>query len=49
MEVRAVPDAASFLAAVEPLLLADEARHNLMIGIARALAVRPEPFPSLRL
>lgn len=27
-------DAASFLAAAEPLLLADEARHNLLLGIA---------------
>ena len=38
MEIVDWPDAAAFLAHAEPFLLADEARHNLSIGIALALA-----------
>ena len=38
---RRVPDPAEFLAAAEPLLLADEARHNLMLGIAGNLRDHP--------
>jgi uncharacterized protein len=34
MEAVRLDDAAEFLAEAEPLLLADEARHNLIIGIA---------------
>ena len=34
MEVVRLDDAAAFLAQAEPLLLADEARHNLILGIA---------------
>jgi uncharacterized protein len=34
MEAVQLDDAAEFLAEAEPLLLADEARHNLIIGIA---------------
>jgi uncharacterized protein len=34
MEAVRVDDAAAFLAEAEPLLLADEARHNLILGIA---------------
>jgi uncharacterized protein len=34
MEVVRLDDAAAFLAQGEPLLLADEARHNLILGIA---------------
>jgi hypothetical protein len=34
MEVVRLGDAAEFLAAAEPFLLADEARHNLVLGIA---------------
>ena len=34
MEAVRVADAAAFLAEAEPLLLADEARHNLILGIA---------------
>jgi uncharacterized protein len=34
METVLVADAAEFLAEAEPLLLADEARHNLILGIA---------------
>jgi uncharacterized protein len=33
-EVARLDDAAAFLAEAEPLLLADEARHNLILGIA---------------
>ena len=47
MEVVSLGDAATFLAEAEPLLLADEARHNLILGIAgtirscTATATRP--------
>jgi len=47
MEVVRLDDAATFLAQAEPLLLADEARHNLILGIAgtirscAATATRP--------
>jgi len=34
MEVARLDDAPAFLAEAEPLLLADEARHNLILGIA---------------
>src|SRR5215831_7249236 len=34
MEALRLNDAAAFLAETEPLLLADEARHNLILGIA---------------
>jgi predicted GNAT family acetyltransferase len=34
MEVVRLEDASAFLAEAEPLLLADEARHNLILGIA---------------
>jgi len=34
MDVSLVPDAGAFLRQAEPLLLADEARHNLVLGIA---------------
>ena len=34
MEVVRLDDAEAFLTEAEPLLLADEARHNLILGIA---------------
>jgi hypothetical protein len=34
VEVVRLDDAAAFLTQAEPLLLADEARHNLILGIA---------------
>jgi uncharacterized protein len=37
MEVVRLDDAAAFLAEAEPLLLADEARHNLILGIAGSI------------
>lgn len=42
MRVRTVEDPAAFLVAAEPLLLADEARHNLILGLGRTLADRPD-------
>jgi uncharacterized protein len=38
-------DAESFLAEAEPLLLADEARHNLILGIAGTIRDSPELHP----
>ncbi len=37
MNVERLDDAAAFLAEAEPLLLADEARHNLLLGIAGSI------------
>jgi predicted GNAT family acetyltransferase len=45
MEVRRVDDPAAFLAVASPLLLEDEARHNLMLGIAGTLRDHPSHFP----
>src|SRR5213079_493094 len=45
MDVRRVTDPAVFLAAASPLLLADEARHNLMLGIAGTLRDHPSHYP----
>jgi uncharacterized protein len=41
VEVRRFDDPAGYLGAAEPLLLADEARHNLMLGIAGNLRDHP--------
>jgi hypothetical protein len=38
MNTERFDDANAFLAAAEPLLLADEARHNLLLGLAGAIA-----------
>ena len=38
-------DAAEFLAEAEPLLLADEARHNLILGIAGTIRDSPDLYP----
>jgi hypothetical protein len=45
MDVVRLDDAASFLAEAEPLLLADEARHNLILGIAGTIRDSPELYP----
>lgn len=45
MDVRRVEDPAAFLAAAAPLLLADEARHNLLLGIAGTLRDHPSYYP----
>lgn len=44
MNVRRVGDASAFLEAAEPLLLADEARHNLLLGIAGTLRDQPAVY-----
>jgi uncharacterized protein len=45
MTVERLDDAESFLAEAEPLLLADEARHNLILGIAGTIRDSPELYP----
>ena len=49
MEVRRVADPSAFLAATNSLLLADEARHNLILGIAGTLRDHPALYPEHRL
>jgi predicted GNAT family acetyltransferase len=49
MDVVQVEDAAEFLERAEPLLLADEARHNLMLGVAGTLRDHPGHYPEQRL
>jgi hypothetical protein len=45
VEVVRLDDAAAFLAEAEPLLLADEARHNLILGIAGTIRDSPDHYP----
>jgi len=45
MEAVRLDDAAEFLAQAEPLLLADEARHNLILGIAGTIRDSPDVYP----
>jgi predicted GNAT family acetyltransferase len=45
MEVVRLDDATAFLAEAEPLLLADEARHNLILGIAGTIRDAPDVYP----
>jgi uncharacterized protein len=49
MEVRVVDDPAAFLEAAGPLLLADEARHNLALGLAGTLRDGASLYPEHRL
>jgi predicted GNAT family acetyltransferase len=44
-DVVRLDDAAAFLAEAEPLLLADEARHNLILGIAGTIRDSPDHYP----
>jgi predicted GNAT family acetyltransferase len=44
-EVARVDDAATFLAEAGPLLLADEARHNLILGLAGTIRDSPNRYP----
>ena len=44
MNVRRLDDAAAFLDAAGPLLLSDEARHNLVLGIAGTLRDHPSVY-----
>src|SRR5580765_2422032 len=48
MEVRTYDDPASWLEAVLPLLLLDEARHNLHLGLAHTLVHHPAVYHSKR-
>jgi uncharacterized protein len=45
VEVVRLDDAVEFLAAAGPLLLADEARHNLILGIAGTIRDTPDRYP----
>ena len=45
MEVVQLTDPAEFLARAGPLLLADEARHNLILGLAGTLRDQPGVYP----
>jgi hypothetical protein len=45
MEVRRLDDPVAFLDAASPLLLEDEARHNLILGIAGTLRDHPDFYP----
>jgi predicted GNAT family acetyltransferase len=49
VDVRRVDDPAEFLVAAGPLLLADEARHNLILGLAATLRDAPGQYPEHRL
>ena len=49
MEVVAFTDPVAFRERVSPFLLTDEARHNLLLGIAGALVERPEVYPEFHL
>jgi hypothetical protein len=49
MNVRRVEDASAFRDAVTPLLMRDEARHNLFLGLASALVERPDRCPDREL
>jgi uncharacterized protein len=49
MEVRRFDDAAAWLDAVEPLLLMDEARHDLPLGVADTLIRHPSVYPTKHL
>ena len=44
-EVVRLDDATRFLEQAEPLLLADEARHNLILGIAGTIRDSPDHYP----
>jgi predicted GNAT family acetyltransferase len=49
VEVLRLDDAARFLREAEPLLLADEARHNLLLGIAGTIRDTPAHYPERNL
>jgi uncharacterized protein len=48
MQLDAPSDAATFLAEAEPVLAADEARHNLIYGICSSASETPHVFPDAR-
>lgn len=45
MSAEHLTDAGDFLARAEPLLLADEARHNLILGLAGTIRDTPDLYP----
>lgn len=49
MDVRLDDDPRAFLEAAGPLLLADEARHNLLLGLATTLLDAPPFYPAWQL
>jgi GNAT superfamily N-acetyltransferase len=49
LQVRTVDDPAAFLADASPLLMLDEARHNLMLGVVGRIATEPHSYPLFRL
>ena len=49
MQVRVIDDPGEFLEQAGPLLLEDEARHNLMLGLASTLRDHPQRYPDFRL
>jgi len=49
MDVEQLDDAATFLAEAEALLLADEPRHNLILGIAGTIRDAPDHYPERNL
>ena len=49
VDVERIDDAGAFLDAARPLLLSDEARHNLLLGIAGTLRDHPGVYPEYRL
>lgn len=49
MHVKRPTDPVEFLAAADDLLLADEARHNLILGLAGTLRDRPATYPEFHL
>ena len=49
MQVRVIDDPSVFLEEAGPLLLEDEARHNLMLGLASTLRDHPDRYPDFGL
>ena len=49
MEIERVSNPVEFLETVAPLLLEDEARHNLILGIAGTLRDHPDVYPEFEL
>src|SRR2546429_8428481 len=49
MELVAHKNVPSFLEAARPVLLPDEARHNLMFGICTTLVEAPDAYPTFHL
>jgi predicted GNAT family acetyltransferase len=49
MELVRYEDPKEFASRTEPFLVADEARHNLLLGISSTLIERPEAYPEFHL